>query len=54
MTECIIVGVLVCVVFLWLYCCYKDITSDKREKKAIDESFKDAGYVQRQGQAERG
>ncbi len=41
----VIIGVLVCSVVLWLYCCYKDIVSDKREKKAINEALKEAGYV---------
>lgn len=30
---------------IWLYCCYKDFISDRREKKAIKQALKDAGYV---------
>lgn len=30
---------------LWFYCCYKDLKSNRREKKAIKEALKDAGYV---------
>ena len=40
-----IIVVLACAVSLWLYCCYKDFTDDKREKKAIRQALKDAGYV---------
>ena len=41
----VIIGILACGIVLWLYCCYKDATSDKREKKAIKEALKEAGYV---------
>jgi len=32
-------------VSMWLYCCYKDFIGDRREKKAIRDALKDAGYV---------
>lgn len=34
MSNWIILAVLAVSVCLWLYCCYKDFTSDRREKKA--------------------
>ena len=45
MVNYAIIVVMACVVALWLYCCYKDFTGDKREKKAIKQALKDAGYV---------
>ena len=43
--DWVILVVLMLSVSLWLYCCYKDITSDRREKKAIEQALKEAGYV---------
>ena len=40
-----IIVVMACVVALWLYCCYKDFTGEKREKKAPKQTLRDAGYV---------
>ena len=45
MSGYITIGILACGVVLWLYCCYKDFTGEKREKKAIKQALKDAGYV---------
>lgn len=45
MGNWIILAALVSAVSLWIYCCYKDLTSDRREKKAIKQALKDAGYV---------
>ena len=43
--EYAIITIFACAVALWLYCCYKDFTGDKREKKAMKQALKDAGYV---------
>ena len=45
MVNYAIIVVMACVVALWPYCCYKDFTDGKREKKAIKQALKDAGYV---------
>ena len=46
MFEALLAGlVLAFFISVGLYCCYRDITSDKREKKAIKQALKDAGYV---------
>lgn len=45
MGNWIILAAMASIVCLWMYCCYKDITSDRREKKAIKKALKDAGYV---------
>lgn len=37
--------ILALILSLWIYCCYKDLTSDRREKKAIEKALKDTGYV---------
>ena len=50
----IVLVVSVCVLVLWLYCCYKWDIAEKREKEAIEQALEDAGYVQRPRQAEGG
>ena len=43
--EYAIIAIFACSVVLCLYSWYKDFTGDKREKKAIKQALRDAGYV---------
>ena len=46
MIEVLSAGLLLAfAISMGIYCCYGDITSERREKKAIKQALKDAGYV---------
>ncbi len=45
MVEWDVIVIFAVFVSIYLYCCYKDFTNDRREKEAIKKALKDAGYV---------